>query len=103
MLLGADDAPRVADSLRSSGAEVLLVVQVMAVPPGRTTRVLDALADLPLVVWGLHLERRAGEEYDHSDIATEGATVGTSQLVSMLTRQARPLALHVGRPSDRRP
>jgi L-arabinose isomerase len=95
-----EEAEQVAEQLRASGAEALLVVQVMAVPPARTTRVLDALGDLPLVVWGLHLERRAGEAYDHSDIATEGATVGTSQLVSMLVRRERPFALQVGRLSD---
>jgi L-arabinose isomerase len=100
LMLSAEEAPQVAERLCGAGTEVLLVVQVMAVPPGRTTRVLDALADLPLVVWGLHLERRAEEDYDHSDIATEGATVGTSQLVSMLVRRERPLALHVGRLSD---
>jgi L-arabinose isomerase len=100
VLFSAEDAPRVAGVLHGSGAEVLLVIQVMAVPPARTTRVLDALPGLPLVVWGLHLERRTGEEYDHSDIATEGATVGTSQLVSMLVRHERPLELHVGRPTD---
>jgi L-arabinose isomerase len=100
VLLSGEDAPLIAERLRASQPEVLLVLQVMAVPPGRTTRVLDELADLPLVVWGLHLERAAAEAYDHSDIATEGATVGTSQLVTMLVRSERPLALVVGRLSD---
>ena len=98
--MAADDAPRIAERLRAASPDVLLVLQVMAVPPGRTMRVLDALEDLPLVVWGLHLERAAGDDYDHSDIATEGATVGTSQLVSMMVRRARPLALVVGRFND---
>ena len=100
LLLAAEDAPRIAERLRAASPDVLLVLQVMAVPPGRTARVLDALADLPLVVWGLHLERAAGDDYDHSDIATEGATVGTSQLVSMLVRGERPLALVVGQLND---
>jgi L-arabinose isomerase len=100
VLLSAEDAPLVAERLRAADPEALLVLQVMAVPPGRTTKVLDELADIPLVVWGLHLERAAADAYDHSDIATEGATVGTSQLVTMLVRAERPLALVVGRLND---
>ena len=100
VLIDADGAPQAAERMRAADPEVLLVLQVMAVPPARTTRVLDALSHLPLVVWGIHLERAAGDAYDHSDIATEGATVGTSQLVSMLVRGERPLALVVGRLSD---
>jgi L-arabinose isomerase len=100
LLLSPDATEEVAAGLRGAAPDALLVLQVMAVPPGRTAAVLDRVPDLPLVVWGIHLEPSAGRGYDHSDIATEGATVGTSQLLALLTRDARPLALHVGRLGD---
>jgi L-fucose isomerase-like protein len=103
VLVAAEDAAGVARRIRASASDVLVVLQVMGVPPARTMSVLDELPDLPVVVWGLHLARElnAGEErYDHSDITTEGATVGTTQLVTMLVRQSRPLSLHVGHVSD---
>jgi L-arabinose isomerase len=102
LLLSAEDAAAVAERLRASAPEAVLVVQAMAVPPARAMAVLDALADRPLVVWGLHERRAAGGGFDHSDITTEGATVGTTQLVNLLVRRGRPLSLHVGRLDDPR-
>ena len=100
VLLSRGATEEVAARLRAVEADALLVLQVMAVPPGRTAAVLDRIPELPLVVWGIHLETGAGRAYDHSDIATEGATVGTSQLLSLLTRRGRPLALYIGRLGD---
>lgn len=96
VLFCAEDAPAVADRLRAGAPEALLVVQAMAVPPARTMAVVDALADLPLVVWALHERREAGGDYDHADITTEGATVGGSQLANLLVRRSDPFAFHVG-------
>jgi L-arabinose isomerase len=100
LLLSAEEAPAVAARLRAAAPDVLLVVQVMAVPPARTMAVLDTLPELPLVVWALHERASVDDRFDHSDITTEGATVGTSQLANLLVRRPRPFALRVGRLGD---
>lgn len=100
VLFSLEEAPAVARRLRANAPEVVLVTQVMAVPPARTMAVLDELADLPVVVWAMNRESSAGGSFDHSDITTEGATVGTSQLANLLVRARRHFALEVGRLSD---
>ena len=96
----ADDVGSVARRVRESAPEVLLVVQTMAVAPAGTMRALDGLDDLPLVVWAMNRRPSAAGSFDHSDITTEGATVGTSQLVNLIVRRRRPLALEVGQLHD---
>jgi len=96
----ADDAAAIAARVRERTAEVLLVVQTMAVAPAGTMRVLDALDDLPLIVWAMNRRPSAPGSFDHSDITTEGATVGTSQLVNLIVRRRRPLVLEVGQLHD---
>ena len=79
--LAADAARRV----EASGAEVLLVLQTMAVPPRTTTAVLELLPEVPVVVWGLDLREplaSTAEGYGHAEITSSGATVGTTQLVT---------------------
>jgi L-arabinose isomerase len=100
ILRAADDAGSVASRVRASAPEVLLVVQTMAVAPAGTMRVLDELDDVPLVVWAMNRRPSAAGSFDHSDITTEGATVGASQLVNLIVRQGRPLALEVGQLRD---
>jgi L-arabinose isomerase len=100
ILRPADDAGSVARRVRESASEVVLVAQTMAVAPAGTMRVLDALDDLPLVVWAMNRRPSASGSFDHSDITTEGATVGTSQLVNLIVRRRRPLALEVGQLQD---
>jgi L-arabinose isomerase len=74
-------------------AECVLVLQTMATPPATT---LAALPPLPLVVWAAHRRRAVPEQFDHSGITTEGATVGTPMLTSVLVREGRPFELVVG-------
>ena len=103
ILSGDSNAADVGKRIRASTPDVLVVLQVMAVPPARTTAILEELRDLPLVVWGLHHRShpRSTDEFDHSDITIDGATVGVTQLVSMLVRQTRPFSLCVGHLADR--
>lgn len=69
--------------------DVLLIVQSMATPPGYTVPALEALADVPPVVFAVHRRRRLPATYRHEDITAEGATVGTSQLANVLGRRRR--------------
>ncbi|MBV8080103.1 MAG: hypothetical protein JO186_06975, partial [Actinobacteria bacterium] len=86
--------------VRPEDAEAVLVLQTMATPPAWTTR---ALPDLPLVVWAAHRRSTVPETFDHSDITTEGATVGTPMLTSVLVRERRPFELVMGRVEDSAP
>ena len=47
----SESGAQAAAEIDSSGAQVLLVVQSMAVPPAYTLTALDLLPGLPLVVW----------------------------------------------------
>ena len=55
------------------------------------------------MVWGLDLREplaSTAEGYGHAEITSSGATVGTTQLVTMLVRTSRPVSLTVGRLRD---
>lgn len=93
---GAEAAARVA----AGGAEALVVVQSMAVPPAYALAALDALPDLPLVVFLAHRRDGLGDAFGHADITTDGATVGGPQLTNVLHRRGRAHALVVGRLHD---
>jgi L-fucose isomerase-like protein len=100
VLYAAEDSLKVTERLRAAAPEVVLVIQVMAVPPARTMAVLDGLPELPLVVWAMHRRSGATASFNHSEITTEGATVGTSQLTNLLVRGGQRFALEVGRLDD---
>jgi L-arabinose isomerase len=68
----------------------------MATPPAWT---LDALGDLPVVVWAAH-RGALPAGFDHGAITTEGATVGAPMLTSLLVRAGRPFELVLGRIDD---
>lgn len=91
---------RAAGEIGGSGAEVLLVVQTMAVPPSYTMAALDPLAEIPLVVWAAQRTRRLRSGFDQSDITTLGSTVGTPMLTNVLGRGGRPFELVVGSTAD---
>jgi L-fucose isomerase-like protein len=99
-LVDGGNATRVSRRIEEADPDAVLVLQLMAVPPARTMAVLDALRELPVVVWGAHAVASPEPGYGHAHITTEGATVGSCQLVSMLVRAGRPFALHVGRLED---
>ena len=94
---GVEPAARI----RASGAGVVLVVQSMAAPPTHAMAALDALDDLPVVVWAIQRSRTLRPGYDESDITTLGATVGTPMLTNVLGREGRPFELVVGALRDR--
>jgi L-arabinose isomerase len=86
------DGERAAREAEAAGAEALLVLQTMAVPP---TRALAALGELPVVVWALAGSGRVPDRFDHGGITASGATVGTPMLTSVLVRRGRPFELVV--------
>jgi L-arabinose isomerase len=97
-----ESAVAAAGRIAASDPDVLLVVQSMAVPPAYTYAALEALPDLPLVVWAVHRRHELPAGLDHADITTEGATVGTSQLANVLGRRGRRWLLAVGPLDDGR-
>lgn len=101
---GLIDSPeagrRAAAEIGGSGAETLLVVQTMAVPPTHAVAALDSLAEIPLVVWAAQRPHRLRAGFDRSDITMLGSTVGTPMLTNVLVRSGRPFELVVGSTED---
>lgn len=85
------------DWVDAADAECVLVLETMASPPAWT---VDALPELPLVVWAAHRWQTIPDDFDHGGITAEGGTVGTPMLTSVLVRQGRPFELLVGRVAD---
>jgi L-arabinose isomerase len=81
-----------ARQIGEAGAEAVLVLQTMAVPP---TRTLAALGSLPVVVWAAQKEPVVESTFDHAGITSFGATVGTPMVTSLLVRGGRPFDLVV--------
>jgi L-arabinose isomerase len=95
-----EDGERAGTRLADLGADVLLVLQTMAVPPAYVLAALERLPGVPVVVWAFHETGLVGETFDHGDITTQGATVGAPMLSNMLTRLGRPFELVLGRRDD---
>ena len=93
---GAAAAQRIA----AADPDALVIVQSIAVPPAYALAALDALPELPLVVFAAQRARRPPEPYDHADVAADGATVGGPQLTSVLGRRGRRYALVSGTVDD---
>ena len=91
-----ESARAAAARIAAAAPDALLVVQSMAVPPAYTFAALDALPDIPVVVWAVHRRRDIPNGLDHGDITSEGATVGTSQLANVLGRRGRRWLLVLG-------
>ncbi len=94
------EAAGVAAARAADGVEAILVLQTMAVPPGYTLAALQALPDVPVVIWACHRHERIPAGFDHGAITSEGATVGTPMLTSTLKRSGRFFTLIVGRLGD---
>jgi L-arabinose isomerase len=90
-----EDGASAARQLLSRGAEVALVLQTMAVPPAF---ILTALgdSDLPVVIWAASRSARVAQSFDHADITSEGAIVGSPMLTSTLTRAGHPFEVLLG-------
>ncbi|MDH3753224.1 MAG: hypothetical protein OEU32_05055 [Acidimicrobiia bacterium] len=80
----------------AGNADVVLVVQSMAVPPTHAVAALDALADVPVVVWALQREPAIPADFGAADITRLGATVGTPMLTNVLARAGRVHQIVVG-------
>jgi L-arabinose isomerase len=95
-----EDGVVLARAVEAAGCDVLIALQTMAAPPAFASAALDALPAIPVVVWTAHRHARVADDFSHSDITTEGATVGTPMLTNVLVRRGRPFALVVGRIDD---
>lgn len=95
--LGAELAARV---VADGPVDVVLVLQMMAVPVGHTLPILEALPGVPVVVWAAHESGVVDGAYDHGSITTQGATVGAPMLGNILSRMRRPFELVLGRIDD---
>jgi L-arabinose isomerase len=95
-----DEAVALAPGYLDAGIDALLVVQTMAAPPAYALRLIEALADVPVVVWALHETGLVEGSFDHGGITTQGATVGAPMLSNILGRRGRPFELVLGRLSD---
>ncbi|CAN5669796.1 hypothetical protein BH23CHL8_BH23CHL8_16780 [soil metagenome] len=95
-----EEGRRLSDELAPDPPGALLVLVSMAVPPAHALAVIDALPDVPVVVWALHESGLVGGDFDHGGITTQGATVGGPMLTNMLARSRRPFELVLGRVDD---
>ena len=72
----------------------------MAAPPAYVLAVIEAMPDVPVVVWAVHETGLVGGDFDHGGITTQGATVGGPMVTNMLVRTRRPFELVLGRTGD---
>jgi L-arabinose isomerase len=100
MIASREDGAAAARAIEAAGCEVVISLQTMAAPPAFARAALDALPDMPVVVWTAHRHARIAAGFSHGDITTEGATVGAPMLTNVLVRQGRPFSLVVGRIDD---
>ena len=89
-----------ANLARERGAEVLLVVQTMAVPPAYLGTAIAGLSGLPIILWAVTSRDRLGARYGEAEITTKGATVGTPMITNVLVREGRPFHLVMGGVDD---
>jgi L-arabinose isomerase len=95
-----EDGAREGAALAGLAPDAVLVLQTMAAPPANTLAVLDAVPHAGVVIWALHESGLVGDDFDHAQITTLGATVGAPMITNVLARRARPFDLVLGRLSD---
>lgn len=96
-LAGPEDGLALADRLRATPPDAVLVLQTMAAPPSHALALLDAFPSAAVVVWALQPDTGLPEVVDHSAITAQGATVGAPMLTNVLSRSGRPFDLIMGR------
>jgi L-arabinose isomerase len=84
-------APEVVAGLGEVHAVV--VVSSMAAPPATAMAVLDLLPGVPVVIWAVSRSEAQKEGFSHSDVTTEGSTVGAPMVGSALARLGRPFSV----------
>lgn len=73
--------------------DVIVIICSMAVPPATAMALLEALPQVPVVIWAVGAAETVPNSFSHSDITTTGATVGAPMLGSALARLSRPFDL----------
>jgi L-fucose isomerase-like protein len=90
-----EDGKQLATQARERGAESLVILQTMAVPPAYLDAALRTLPELPLIIWAVGAPALP-RPFDHGAITTEGATVGVPMLTNLLVRRNQPFQLVFG-------
>jgi len=80
----------------ADGLDALLVAVSMAAPPAPVMALVDQLPGTPLVVWAVQVQDRLEPDFSHTDITTQGATVGGPLLTNVLVRQGRAFDICMG-------
>ena len=89
------DSDRSAPDVVAGLGEVhaVVVVASMAAPPATAMAVLDLLPGVPVVIWAVSRREAQKEDFSHSDVTTEGSTVGGPMVGSALARLGRPFSV----------
>lgn len=87
LLPDPQDAPAALADLPA--VDAVVVVASMAVPPATGMAALDLVPGVPVVVWAVSRRRGLSEDFSHSDVTTEGSTVGGPMIASALARAQR--------------
>jgi L-arabinose isomerase len=73
--------------------DAVVVVASMAVPPATGMAAVDRVPGVPVVVWAVSRRQTLREAFSHSDVTTEGSTVGGPMIGSALARSGRPFSV----------
>lgn len=83
----------VAAACRRADLRAVVVVSSMAAPPLPVVTLLEALPELPVLIWAVQEEPTLSDSFSHTDVTTRGATVGAPMVAGTLTRSGRPFDL----------
>jgi L-arabinose isomerase len=78
-----------------AAADAIVIISSMAVPPSTGMALLSVLPGTPVVIWAVSDADSLPAGFSHSDITSQGATVGAPMLASALARAGRPFDLVV--------
>lgn len=73
--------------------DAVVVVASMAVPPATGMAAVELVPGVPVVVWAVSRRSTLREDFSHSDVTTEGSTVGGPMIASALARAGRPYSV----------
>ncbi len=99
--LSAIPGERVRQGFHDARPDAVIVMSTMAAPTPPVTQLLAQAPEIPVVALALRTGRaRPGPDYTHSDIVTDGGTVGTPQLTSVLLRNGHRVVPVLGDLTD---
>jgi len=87
LITSAEDAVELA--ARCANVDAIIVLTTMAAPSATSMELIDRLPRTPVVVWALSQRSGLAEDFAHSDITTQGSTVGAPMVASALARAGR--------------